>query len=62
MAIYAIINNGQVENVIVADAEFASQVAAESVVLIDNLNPQPAIGWLYNSETQIFTDPNPPEE
>lgn len=61
MAIYAIVNNGQIENVIVADANFASGIEAEHVVLIDALDPQPAIGWLYNSETQIFTDPNPPE-
>jgi len=59
--IYAIINNGVVENTIVADETFVSQIQIqhEAVVRIDNLEPQPGIGWNYSAPS-TFTDPQPP--
>lgn len=65
MAVYATINGGVVENTILADAEFAAQIAGdfEHVINIDALDPRPGIGWLYDSGTETFTDPNyVPEE
>lgn len=63
--VYALINGGVVENTIVADPTFASVIAPnfDHVIQIDELDPIPAIGWTYNSETNEFTNPEyVPEE
>lgn len=53
--IYAIINNNIIENVIVADADFAAMIANQHqyVLRVDNLDPQPAIGWTYDGQNFI---------
>lgn len=51
MAEYAIIENGVVDNVIVADAWAGG-------ICIDTLDPKPGIGWAYNGTT--FSPPAPP--
>lgn len=55
--IFACIKNGVVENAIVADQKFADFIAPnwDSVVRVDNLNPQPGKDWAYDGET--FTEP-----
>ena len=49
MANYALINNGKVENMIVADADFIQGIQNDytSIVPIDNVSPRPCIGWDY---------------
>ena len=48
--IYALINNGFVENVIVADSSFISLINSnwQHCVQIDSADPMPAIGWSYD--------------
>lgn len=56
---YAIINSNVVENVIVADSAFAIQYKIDFnhqyVIRIDNLDPIPGIGWLYDGSS--FSQP-----
>ena len=72
--IYACIKNGVVQNCIVSDPPFIEGYVLESGKVIEGyktkwdacvditkLEPRPAIGWLYDSETGQFTDPNPPK-
>jgi len=47
---YAIIQNGEVENVIVAASIVAGELYPGSV-RIDDLNPIPGIGWTYSGGT-----------
>ena len=51
---FAIIENGVVVNVIVADQTFIDTYFPGSP-RIDNLNPDPGIGWSYDGVT--FTKP-----
>lgn len=60
MAIYAMISNGKVDNVIVADAAVAQMFV--DLGLWQDREPvtaqKPAgIGWLFNSSTRTFTAP-----
>lgn len=66
MDTYALIKNGRVENVIVADAAFIEEAGARigeggAWVLLDEaqrVNGQrPGPGWLYNSGTRRFARP-----
>lgn len=60
MATFAIINNGIVENCIVADSlDIAQEVTGLTCVEYTNENA-PSIGYLYDNG--IFTNPNPPVE
>lgn len=54
----AVICEGLVENIIVADA--ARDPAPPGCVLVDVTDRECDIGWLYNYDTDTFTDPNPP--
>lgn len=46
--VFAIIGpGGQVVNIIVASAAFASKTFGASAVQIDGLTPMPGIGWFY---------------
>jgi hypothetical protein len=55
--IFALIKNGVVENTIVADEVFAAAIAAQYdfVIRVDELDPRPGIGWLYDGEN--FSQP-----
>ena len=57
--IYAVINNNVIENVIIADEDFAQMIRQQNqyVLRVDNLNPEPSIGWTYDGSTF-----SPPEE
>ena len=60
MATFAVINNGIVENCIVADSlDIAQEVTGLTCVEYTNENA-PSIGYLYDNG--IFTNPNPPVE
>ena len=60
MATFAVINNGVVENCIVADS-LAIAEAVTGLVCIEYTVENPAdIGYLYENET--FINPNPPVE
>ena len=60
MATFAVINNGVVENCIVADS-LAIAEAVTGLVCIEYTVENPAeIGYLYENET--FVNPNPPVE
>lgn len=57
--IYAQILNGIIENIIVLDDPSLSSLFSQGFdyfIRIDNLNPVPQIGWLYNGSS--FSDPN----
>lgn len=51
---YAIINNGKVENIVIADEAFGG-----NWVNIDALNPQPGMGWDYAGNS-VFVEPAQP--
>lgn len=55
--IYALIKNGVVINCIVADETFAAHIRPQYdfVIRVDELDPQPGIGWLYDGDE--FTAP-----
>lgn len=57
--IYALIKNGIVVNVIVADPNFISLIQSkwDYCVRIDNLNPCPRIGDLYDGSQFAFQIP-----
>ena len=58
MATFAVINNGIVENCIVADSlDIAQEVTGLTCVEYTNENA-PSIGYLYDNG--IFTNPNSP--
>jgi hypothetical protein len=58
VATFAVINNGIVENCIVADSlDIAQEVTGLTCVEYANENA-PSIGWSYNNE--IFINPNAP--
>ena len=60
MATFAVINNGIVENCIVADSlAIAQEVTGLTCIEYTNENPV-SIGYLYDNG--IFTNPNPPVE
>lgn len=48
----AIIKNGKVVNIAETTKEFAE---AQGWIIVDNLDPQPQIGWAYDGST--FTEP-----
>ena len=50
MSTYAIVQNGNIVNVIEASAAFVSQFNL-SAVQIDALSPEPGIGWSYDGAT-----------
>lgn len=64
--IFALIKNGVVQNVIVADQTFIDNKVSgyDHKIRIDNLDPIPGIEWEYDGS--VFTNPNavvpPPEE
>lgn len=55
--VYALIKDGKVENMIVADEAFISKIQAqwEHCVRVDNLDVQPSIGWDFDGSD--FSDP-----
>lgn len=61
---YALIKNGIVQNVIVADADFISTIASEydHIELLDTPEEQKVAGpgWIYVSETGEFIAPEQP--
>jgi hypothetical protein len=60
VATFAVINNGIVENCIVADSlAIAQEVTGLTCIEYTNENPV-SIGYLYDNG--IFTNPNPPVE
>lgn len=57
MGIYAEVQNSTITNTVVCDAAFASE---HSLTEIDNLTPQPGIGWTTDGTTWTApTDPPP---
>lgn len=48
--IFALVNDGVVENRIVAETEFILQISSQwqFVVRVDELEQQPDIGWTYD--------------
>jgi hypothetical protein len=59
MAVWCVINNGVVENVIIADTkEIAERVTMKTCVETTQEYNAPWLGWLYDGEN--FTNPNPP--
>lgn len=61
---YALIKNGTVQNVIVADEDFISTIASEydHIEPLDTLEEQKVTGpgWIYVSETGEFFEPEQP--
>lgn len=59
--LFALIKNGLIENVIVAEQAFADQMKPkfDHVIRVDELDPLPGIGWSYADGA--FTPPAPPE-
>lgn len=61
MGTYAQIVNTTVANIVICDAAFA---AAAGLVEIDNVSPQPGIGWTFVADvwTPLAIDPNQANE
>jgi hypothetical protein len=58
VATFAVINNGIVENCIVADSlTIAQEITGLTCIEYTSVNA-PSVGYLY--ENGIFTNPNPP--
>lgn len=55
--VYAIIEDGEIVNVIVADQEFVDQYHPGKAILISDMERQPGIGWKYRDEK--FIEPEP---
>lgn len=53
---YAILNNNIVENLIICDTLEEAQVIGNAVQCESKRQPV-VIGWIYNPETNTFTDP-----
>jgi hypothetical protein len=54
MALFAVIEEGIVTNVIIADTkEIAEQVTAKTCVEFENTPDQPSIGWAYDGTNFI---------
>ncbi len=60
--IFALIKDGSVENIIVADENFVALIAPKwnFIIRIDEISPRPEIGWAYQNGE--FINPNVPEE
>ena len=57
MATYAVINNGIVENIIIADSKKVAEIVTEKLC-VEYTEENPAgIGWSYDAETQTFSAP-----
>lgn len=56
---WALIKNGFVKNTIIADKEFVKQISNDwdYIIDIDNANPYPSIGWLFNAVDGSFETP-----
>lgn len=56
--VYALIKQGFVRNVIVADDAFCKQIQSEwdYVVRIDELNPPPQMGWRFDGDEFVSCD------
>lgn len=56
---WALINNGFVENIILADKDFIKQISNQytHIVDIDSATPYPSIGWLFNAIDGSFETP-----
>jgi hypothetical protein len=64
MAHFAVVSDGSVINVIVADSrEIAEEITNTTCIEYDGTNPA-GIGWTYDAETQTFSAPTqePPIE
>lgn len=48
MGLYAVIDGGVVKNIIVCDAQFASQIGHDLVLNIENFETKPNIGCTYD--------------
>lgn len=60
MALFAVIEEGIVTNVIIADTkEIAEQVTEKTCVGFENDAFQPSIGWSYDGKK--FIQPEPPK-
>lgn len=55
---YALIKNGKVKNIILADAEFLPHIQSEwdYIVNVEELSPRPSIGWDYDQPSNTFED------
>lgn len=60
MATFAVINNGVVENCIVADSLAIAEEVTGLTCIEYTPSTEVSVGYLYNNET--FTNPNPPVE
>lgn len=56
-SVYALINNGVVENSIVAEESFLTNIENDYdlIIQIDSLDPMPGVNWTYIDE--VFTAP-----
>jgi hypothetical protein len=54
---YALIKNGKVENIIIADSDFVVHIQSQwdNIINIDELNDKPAIGWNYSNNSFVNT-------
>ena len=53
---FAILNNNVVQDLIICDTLSEAQTVGNAVQCESRTQPA-AVGWIYNSETNTFTDP-----
>lgn len=60
MALYALVKNGIVEQVIVAEADFIALITAnwDACIRVDGREDRPSPSWTYDGE--LFTAPETP--
>jgi hypothetical protein len=64
--IYAQIKDGIVKNrIVVEDVSLDISIFAvgyDLCIRVDEMSPEPQVDWLYDSQTQTFTQPEPSQE
>ena len=59
---FAIMSGRLVFNIIVAESKEIAELVSNSECIEITAEKPAAIGWIYNPETEIFSEPEPAEE
>ena len=62
MALYAVMQGNAVENIIVCDDKETAEIVTGKTCIQYTKDAPVGIGWTYDKNTNVFTNPNPPVE